>query len=101
MRDIDTWVKQRGSGLLFIYGENDPWSAERFVPGRRTRDSTAYQAAGGNHGANISRLRPDDGAAATAAVQRWAGVRAAGSPPLDSPRNAALDARDEPLERRP
>jgi hypothetical protein len=101
MRDIDTWVKQRGSELLFIYGENDPWSAERFVLGPWTRDSYAYQAAGANHGANISRLRPGDGAAATAAVQRWAGLPAAGSPTLDSPRNAALDARDEALERRP
>ncbi len=74
MRDIDHWVRTRGSELLFVYGQNDPWGAEAFELGHRTRDSYWYEAAGANHGANISRLTPAEQAEATAALQRWAGV---------------------------
>ena len=31
--------------MLFVYGENDPWSAEKFEPGPGTRDSHWYTAA--------------------------------------------------------
>ena len=74
MRDIDDWVRKSGSELLFVYGQNDPWGAEAFELGHRTRDSYWYEAAGANHGANISRLTAPEQAEATAALQRWAGV---------------------------
>ncbi|HZE48981.1 MAG TPA: hypothetical protein VE074_05420, partial [Jatrophihabitantaceae bacterium] len=76
MYDIDSWVRTRSSQLLFVYGQNDPWGAERFDIGRHPHDSYVYQAAGYNHGSNISRLDPADAAAATATVLRWAGVSA-------------------------
>ncbi|MFD4671806.1 S28 family serine protease [Lentzea sp. NPDC058450] len=74
MADIDRWVRYQGSRLLFVNGENDPWSAEPFVLGRGTRDSLSFTVPAGNHGANIARLPEADRAAATAAVLRWAGV---------------------------
>jgi PS-10 peptidase S37 len=74
MRDIDRWVRTRGSELLFVYGENDPWSAEPFELGRGTWDSYWYEAAGANHGANIAALTAPEQAQATAALQRWAAV---------------------------
>ncbi|USX50235.1 S28 family serine protease [Lentzea sp. HUAS12] len=77
MRDIDTWVRHQGSRLLFVNGQNDPWSAEPFRLGRGTRDSLSYTVPGGNHGANIAKLPEKERAAATAAVLRWAGVSAA------------------------
>ncbi|WP_336215222.1 S28 family serine protease [Nonomuraea sp. LPB2021202275-12-8] len=75
MLDVDHWVRTRSERMLFIYGENDPWSAERFTPNRR--DSHLYVAPGSNHGANISRLSEADRAAATATLRRWAGAQPA------------------------
>lgn len=72
MLDVDHWVRRDASQMMFIYGENDPWSAERFTPSRK--DSHLYVAPGANHGANISRLDPADRDAATATLRRWAGV---------------------------
>ncbi|MDF5758278.1 S28 family serine protease [Spongiactinospora sp. TRM90649] len=72
MLDVDHWVRTGSERMLFIYGENDPWGAERFAPSRR--DSALYVAPGSNHGANISRLAEADRARATATLLRWAGV---------------------------
>jgi PS-10 peptidase S37 len=74
MIDVDLWVRTKAERMLFVYGENDPWGAERFVPS--LRDSALYVAPGANHGANIARLNPADSAAATATLRRWAGVPA-------------------------
>ncbi len=74
MLDVDLWVKTRSSQMLFVYGANDPWGAERFVPSRH--DSHLYVAPGANHGANIAALVPAEADAATAALRRWAGVTA-------------------------
>jgi hypothetical protein len=80
MLDVDLWVRTAAQRMLFVYGQNDPWGAERFAPSRR--DSALYVAPGANHGANIARLAPDDAAAATAMLRRWAGVPAAAARPL-------------------
>lgn len=74
MIDVDLWVRTAAMRMLFIYGENDPWSAERFTPSKR--DSALYVAPGANHGANIARLNPSDAAEATAMLRRWAGTPA-------------------------
>ena len=74
MVDVDLWVRTVSSRMIFIYGENDPWGAERFTPSRR--DSALFVAPGANHGANISRLSAADNADATAMLRRWAGVPA-------------------------
>lgn len=74
MIDIDHWVTKTSSQMLFVYGANDPWSAEQFHPSGN--DSSLYVAPGSNHGANISRLTPTDAAAATATLKRWAGLPA-------------------------
>ena len=74
MIDVDLWVRTMAPRMMFIYGQNDPWGAERFAPSRR--DSHLYVAPGANHGANISRLAADDAAEATATLRRWAGVPA-------------------------
>ncbi|GID65248.1 tripeptidyl aminopeptidase [Actinoplanes cyaneus] len=87
MIDVDLWVRTASERMLFVYGQNDPWSAERFTPSRR--DSALYVAPGANHGANIAKLTPADSAAATALLRRWAGVPASiaakqpGDVPLD------------------
>ncbi|MFG1604762.1 S28 family serine protease [Actinoplanes sp. NPDC049265] len=75
MIDVDLWVRTLSQRMMFVYGQNDPWSAERFTPSRR--DSYLYVAPGANHGARISGLNPADSAAATATLRRWAGVTSA------------------------
>ncbi|GAA2501013.1 S28 family serine protease [Winogradskya humida] len=74
MLDVDHWVRTTSERMLFIYGQNDPWSAEQFTPSGR--DSFRYVAPGANHGANISRLAPADAAAATETLRRWAAAPA-------------------------
>ncbi|AQZ69623.1 unnamed protein product [[Actinomadura] parvosata subsp. kistnae] len=72
MLDVDHWVRTRSERMMFIYGENDPWSAERFTPSRR--DSYLYVAPGANHGASIALLPEAERAEATATLLRWADV---------------------------
>nr|WP_083472871.1 S28 family serine protease [Kibdelosporangium phytohabitans] len=74
MIDVDLWVRTQSSQMLFVYGGNDPWGAERFSPSRR--DSYLYTAPGANHGANIAGLVPAERDSATAALRRWANVTA-------------------------
>lgn len=74
MADIDAWVKERGSRLLFVYGQNDPWSAEPFEPGPGTTDSYWYTAPGANHGARITSLAGADQLPAANIVRGWAGL---------------------------
>ncbi|WP_395104078.1 S28 family serine protease [Actinomadura sp. SCN-SB] len=75
MRDIDRWVRNHGSRLMFIYGENDPWGSERFRLGKGSTDSAVYTAPGMNHSARlITRLPADQQAKAIADLNRWAGT---------------------------
>jgi PS-10 peptidase S37 len=98
MPDVDRWVRFAGSELLFIYGEDDPWSAERFEPGRWTRDTHVYTAPGARHNASIAMLAEADRAEATATVLRWAGQP---GPAPSSQRQAAPEENDEVVAGRP
>lgn len=91
----DWWVRKRAENMLFVYGEMDPWSAERFRPGRRTGDSHLFEAPEANHYASISSLAPRDEAAATAAVLRYAGVEEEADDGAIAPYDAELDGRGE------
>ncbi|MFI7341562.1 S28 family serine protease [Streptomyces sp. NPDC050085] len=71
IKGVDQWVRTTSQRMLFVYGQNDPWSAEQFTPSRR--DSYKYVVPGSNHGARISALPADQRDAATATIKRWAG----------------------------
>ena len=58
MPDIDRWVRFASSELMFVYAENDPWSAERFAPSRWTRDTHLYVAPGARHSTGIVAAHP-------------------------------------------
>ncbi|GIE88237.1 tripeptidyl aminopeptidase [Actinoplanes regularis] len=96
MLDVDLWVRTASERMLFIYGQNDPWSAERFTPSRH--DSALYVAPGANHGANIAKLTAADAAEATAMLRRWAGVPAAlrSVPSSDLPLDDMIGPRRRP-----
>ncbi|MEU2557816.1 S28 family serine protease [Streptomyces longispororuber] len=70
---VDRWVRTRGQRMMFIYGENDPWSAERFTPSHR--DSYRYVVPGANHGASIAKLPEPQQSRVVATVKRWAGLK--------------------------
>ncbi|MFJ3643410.1 S28 family serine protease [Streptomyces sp. NPDC090108] len=74
MRDVDSWVRRHARHTLFVYGQNDPWGAERFRVGAGTRDAYVFTAPGMNHGANVAGLVPDQKSLATARILQWAGV---------------------------
>lgn len=74
MPDIDFYVRFIGRKEMFVYGETDPWGAERFELGPHSVDSYVYEAPLTNHSANIARLSEADREAATATVRRWAGL---------------------------
>ncbi|WP_018655543.1 S28 family serine protease [Actinomadura flavalba] len=93
MLDIDLWVKTRGSRLMFLYGENDPWGSEPFRLGPGTRDSASYTAPGMNHsGRLIARLPAAQQARAVADLRRWAAVP-------DGPSIRSLTEADDMLQR--
>ncbi|MFD6417826.1 S28 family serine protease [Streptomyces sp. NPDC060194] len=99
MRDVDRWVQRNATRMLFVYGENDPWGAERFRPGRHTDDAYVFTAPGANHGANVAGLVPAEREKATAEILQWAGLPAAAvaeAAPL-ARYDAALDR--QPVER--
>ncbi|MGE0550420.1 MAG: S28 family serine protease [Kofleriaceae bacterium] len=73
MHDIDDWVQNEGSELLFIYGEWDPWTGGQFELGDAT-DSLRLVQARGTHGARIQRLSESDRGAALDKLQAWTGV---------------------------
>ncbi|MFG2782551.1 S28 family serine protease [Streptomyces prunicolor] len=96
MRDVDTWVRHHAGHMLFVYGQNDPWGAERFAVGKGSKDSYVFTAPGLNHGANVAALTADQKALATARILAWAGVPAtttAQAKPL-APYDAKLDRQD-------
>lgn len=79
MQDIQTWVLEEGSEILFLYGEYDPWTGGRFAtaPSDRVVDVTAPDA---NHGAMIKSLREEDRKTALGALEAWTGLRATVAP---------------------
>ncbi|WP_442860964.1 S28 family serine protease [Amycolatopsis sp. CA-230715] len=91
MPDIDFWVRTQAKQMLYIYGGNDPWSAERFSPAKFPwSDNHAYTVPGGNHGSKIAQLPADQAAAATATVRKWAGL------PEQAPDARAFSAQSAP-----
>ncbi|MGQ4383211.1 S28 family serine protease [Streptomyces sp. SAS_270] len=77
MRDVDTWVRHHADHMLYVYGQNDPWGAERFRFGAGAHDAYVFTAPGSNHGARVAGLVDDEKALATARILEWAGVASA------------------------
>ncbi|APY88251.1 aminopeptidase [Streptomyces alfalfae] len=89
MRDVDRWVRHHAHRMMYVYGEYDPYGAERFRPARGAKhDSYVFTAPGANHGATVAQLVPAQKAKATQRIKAWAGVSTATSKPL-----AEYDAR--------
>lgn len=66
-----TWV--RGERMLFIYGENDPWSTNPFEA-RAKNDAFRYIVPDGHHGVGIEDLPEDERLHAMSRIFDWADV---------------------------
>lgn len=91
MPQIHDWVATEAQRILFIYGENDPWTAGAYVP-NLTGDSHLFTVPGGNHGASIGELPEVERGQATQILSGW--MNSAPPPRFEKANNAALyDAR--------
>ena len=84
MTDIADWVQTDGSELLFIYGENDPWSAGEYAIGNAV-DTYVLYVAGGNHSSKITTLGSVDQAVALDALERWTNQSVSAAAAVDAP----------------
>jgi hypothetical protein len=80
MRAVHQWVLTHGNHLLFLYGQDDPWSTERFYLGPGTRDSASFTIAGGNHVSPYTDLPPAQQKTFVGMMRTWAGLSATGGP---------------------
>ena len=60
MRDVNEFLQNKGNHIIYIYGENDPWSAsaEQLIPGRT--DALKMVKKGGNHKTRIKDFDTED-----------------------------------------
>lgn len=73
MNDVQAWVSTEAQRLLFVYGENDPWTAGAFqVPAEAgARDNHLYIVPAGNHGSRLSQLPTPQRTEAYALLSTW------------------------------
>jgi hypothetical protein len=96
--EVQLWLALRGERIMFIYGENDPWSAGAFHLGGAD-DSYKYTVPSGNHGASISQLPEPQLTEAAATLARWAGVELPVAPSEKRASAAANEALDWQIDR--
>lgn len=70
MTDVADWLATEGESMLFLYGENDPYSAAAFELGG-AKDSFRFFVPEGNHGSEILDLPAADRDAALEALEAW------------------------------
>lgn len=75
MTDIDTWVREQASGVVFVYGEYDPWTAGAFNPADNP-DAAVFTVAQGHHGSSIVDLPPGQATALLDLLENWTGASA-------------------------
>jgi hypothetical protein len=72
MPEVEDWVRNHGERLLFIYGENDPWSAGAFEVDQ-SNDSYRLMVTGlrGNHRARLLDLPDESRELALERIRAW------------------------------
>ena len=75
MRDMKNWAAQEAVGMMFVYGEFDPWSAGAYteINSAAQADNHWYQVPRFNHGSNFTKLPDPLKADAIAVLTRWLG----------------------------
>ena len=70
MADVDAWVTTQGRELMFLYGEEDPWTAGAFHLGQAS-DSYWYEVPLGTHASLLNDLPDAQRAEAMDTLARW------------------------------
>jgi hypothetical protein len=98
MSSIQNWIDTNATSLIFVYGENDPYTAAAFR-GNQTaalRDIHILIAPQANHSAKLANLEGNARSDAETSLSRWLGVPVELATP--SADRSALD-REEPSDR--
>jgi len=74
MRDIDRWIKDSGNYMLYIYGQNDAWSATAVDPGGKT-NAVKMVCPGGSHSSRIKDFPPELQDSIYRVLGRWLDLR--------------------------
>jgi hypothetical protein len=102
MLRVEHWVRDHGERMLFIYGENDPWSAGAFSV-RERNDSFRFYVPRANHSTRITRLAEPERGLALERLFTWMGLEAPSASARGMALQRALEAEaevSEPEERR-
>jgi len=70
MQDIKSWVADKAEGIMFVYGEFDPWTAGAFRD-IRSGDNHFFLVEGGNHGVSFNSLKGAERDRAMSVLSRW------------------------------
>ncbi|MBD3343399.1 MAG: hypothetical protein GF353_30155, partial [Candidatus Lokiarchaeota archaeon] len=71
MSDIIAWLQSEGNNIIYIYGENDPWTAGAIESVGSTNSIKIVQH-GANHSVKIADL--DDSELVYSMLEEWLGV---------------------------
>ncbi len=74
MRDIERWLRKEASKILFIYGENDPWSAAAIRLSGKT-DALKMVLKKGNHFTFIQSFNQDEQTKIIHVLKRWLDIK--------------------------
>jgi hypothetical protein len=91
MLDVQKWISEESRGILFIYGEYDPWTAGAYQNIHAGSDNHFYVVPKANHGANYADLPAAQKAEATAILARWLGKSPLVSPIVGAQREFLED----------
>ena len=72
MRDMEHWLKTESQGIMYVYGENDPWTAGMF-PYRPEADSYRFTVPKGNHSSKFTDLLDEPRKQFVDVLNRWLG----------------------------
>jgi PS-10 peptidase S37 len=97
MPEVQAFVGLFGERLMFVYGENDPWTAGQFQV-LAAQDSYKYVVPKGTHGSSITQLPEPQRSESIATLSRWLGVSPVPQMAVQTlEQQKAAQARDEAL----
>jgi hypothetical protein len=73
MKDIDSWIKDSGNYMLYIYGQNDAYTSLAVDPGNKTNAIRMINP-GGSHTTRISSFPPMMQDSIYTALEKWLNV---------------------------
>lgn len=74
MEDIYQWLLTRGNNIIYIYGENDPWSAPR-LHNLKATNAKMFWVKNGNHYSFIRTLSDAQHKELIQTLEEWLGIK--------------------------